>query len=258
MRSGSIDGFDFSPPNSIRDVAFYPLVAISVLIVIYTFGEVVVWSILAWAPGYEHDADRLFHIVGGMLIAILVGSLIAQFVRPHKSTGSMLLAVVTGFSLTLVAAAIDGIAGIGVIGIALIPIGLVVLIHPTRERLTVYQAVPLRRHLLVGIVGGLFFGYTAMALIATHPTSEVGHDILLPSSILTIAFASLLVPIRSTSWRPLGWSIGLIGGGYAGGSLLYPSANAALPPITALLVLAYVVVFVLGRERSDRLSPARL
>lgn len=252
MTSGAIDGLEFTTLESIRDWLFYPLVAIGVLIVGYTFGEVMIWSILAWVPGYDHPADRIYHIVGGMVVALLVVSLFVQLIRPREGIGTMLLAVAIGFAMTVVAVAIDGLSGVGAVGMAVIPIGVIALIHPARDRLTVYQSTPARRHLFVGVAGGLFFGYSAMALIAEHPTSEIGYHVLLPAGVMTIALASLLVPVRSTDWRPLGWAIGLVGGGYAVGSLVFPGADGALPPVTALIVVAYVVVVVLGRERSDR------
>lgn len=269
--NGPVDGVGESNP---RRIAFQVVVTLVALLILALNVFALMELVLMWLPAetvadvFEEETSfitlhRTHFMAIGVLAWAVVASIIVQLRRPRRRVAPMLLlmtaavggAIVYGLSGTLGEWLVEELA------LVVVPISLVVVLHPRRDRLFIRPRFDRSMLALAGLAALPWAVYVVdnawaqFVNLAGDTHAEMEHWATAALMGIVILVAGVLGSSNHSGWRLTGWIAA--GGSAVFGlhSFVFPGGASALPTIWAVLAVAWGVAFggmIVRRSRAGQ------
>ena len=243
-----------------RRVRAYRLTVGVLGIVLATAGFTLLSLVMGWFGLFDRDIHRIHDIGWGLLGGILLSTgLIAQFGRPERWIAPARQAIVAMVALT--AGLILG-GELRFIAVPIVMIGLVVALHPAREKLLVpmgYESVDrwMLWPVLVAAVPAILYALNQAEIQRACPPIDQHCEELHWAQMAALALAlpaiGALAALRAPGWRLTAWCAGLAATLWGLAFILFPDHPSALTagwPLGAGLV--YIGLAEWGHRESRK------
>ncbi len=242
-----------------REEVFSGVVIATLVLLFLSSPLALLW--LGWflGAGTDQISHRVHEVVFGTLFAVVFVGLIAQLRHPARNVAGMQQAVLTVVVLAAVEVLASGSAD-PLLLIYLLPVILLVVLHPARGQLVRPPLRPSGRLIVLGTVAVpalLVMAFDELDLASRHVGGHVEHWGAMAAFALTLIGLVLIAGLRPPGSRVSAWSAGGAMAIYAATSVGYPDDASSAVLRTDLWVglsLAWSVLFVTVAERS-RVQP---